>query len=597
MKRGMRAGALNAGPQKTMEKKNKKERLTLSRMGINLAHNDPSAATWVLALFTGLLTGPLLFGAMCLFTIEECLGPEGRSHLTVLGLVCGVVTFLVVPIMAGVSRSKIYMDQARPKKQPAAAPRPTQGKPAKQQPKPSNPLPKSNKPVAKPSKQEPKQAETPEATIQTTPTGGETTTFADIAGYAETKKNMAFVVKCLSDPAKLRAVGAKVPNGILLYGPPGTGKTLMAKAIAGTAGVNFYAANATEFVNVWVGQGAQNVRAIYQEAKQNAPSIVFIDEIDAIGSTRSAGQNQEYRQTLNALLTEMDGMDKDSGVLTIAATNAFDELDPALIRPGRFDRKIAIPLPNLADRKAIIRLYAAKRRLASDVNLDKMARETVGMSGSAIATLFNEASIRAVMDNRSVVTRADFDGALTQMLTNGEVMKSVKKEELRVTAYHEAGHAILSRLVAKDPVQKVSIIGNTSGALGITICGGDDRMMLPVETLRARAIMSYGGRAAEELVFGKDCITTGASQDLKDASYYIRAYLDAGAGQSLLNESTFAGQKIAPDTTEAKELSTALYQEALQFLAQHRELLDRVAGALLEKETLMEEDLEAILQG
>lgn len=511
--------------------------------------------------------------------------------MTMLGVLSAVITFLTVPMMAAASRSKVYMDEVRPKKEPAVVQRPVQRPPQEkpaQQPKPSKPA----------KKQEPKNppAEQTEVTIRTTPTGGETTTFADIAGYAETKKNMAFVVKCLQDPAKLRAVGAKVPNGILLYGPPGTGKTLMAKAIAGTAGVKFYSANATEFVNIWVGQGAQNVRAIYQEAKQNAPSIVFIDEIDAIGSTRSAGQNQEYRQTLNALLTEMDGMDKDSGVLTIAATNAFDELDPALIRPGRFDRKIAIPLPNLSDRAAIIRLYASKRRLASDINLEKLARETVGMSGSAISTLFNEASIRAVMDNRTVVTRADLDGAMTQMLTNGEAQKATKENELRVAAYHEAGHAILSRLVAKDPVQKVTIIGNTAGALGLTVRSGDDSSILAVETLRARAIMSYGGRAAEELVFGKENITTGASQDLKDASYYIRAYLDAGAGESLLNDESFAGQKIARDTSEAKELSVTLYNEALEFLSQHRDLLDRVAQALLEKETLMSEDLEAIIQ-
>ena len=573
-----------------MDNKNKK-RLTLSRVFTNLTHNDPGSATWVLALFVGLITGPLLFGLMCLLTLDQCIGSSGSEHMTMLGVLSAVITFLAVPMMAAASRSKVYMDEVRPKKEPAVVQRPvqrpTQEKPV-QQPKPSKPA----------KKQEPKNppTEQTEVTIRTTPTGGETTTFADIAGYAETKKNMAFVVKCLQDPAKLRAVGAKVPNGILLYGPPGTGKTLMAKAIAGTAGVKFYSANATEFVNIWVGQGAQNVRAIYQEAKQNAPSIVFIDEIDAIGSTRSAGQNQEYRQTLNALLTEMDGMDKDSGVLTIAATNAFDELDPALIRPGRFDRKIAIPLPNLSDRAAIIRLYASKRRLASDINLEKLARETVGMSGSAISTLFNEASIRAVMDNRTVVTRADLDGAMTQMLTNGEAQKATKENELRVAAYHEAGHAILSRLVAKDPVQKVTIIGNTAGALGLTVRGGDDSSILAVETLRARAIMSYGGRAAEELVFGKENITTGASQDLKDASYYIRAYLDAGAGESLLNDESFAGQKIARDTSEAKELSVTLYNEALEFLSQHRNLLDRVAQALLEKETLMSEDLEAIIQ-
>lgn len=576
-----------------MKKKiNENGGLTLSKAFTNLTHNDPNSATWVLSILVGLITGPILFGVLCLLTLDQCSGPRSSEHLTMLGIVSGLITFMAVPLMANASRAKVYMDEVRPQKRPAVThrpvQRPTQEKPA-QQPKPSKPE-KKEEPKTPP-------AEQTEVTISTAPTGVETTTFDDIAGYKETKKNMAFVVKCLRDPAKLRAVGAKVPRGILLYGPPGTGKTLMAKAIAGTAGVKFYSANATEFVNIWVGQGAQNVRALYQEAKKNAPSIVFIDEIDAIGGTRTAGQNQEYRQTLNALLTEMDGMDKDSGVLTIAATNAFEELDPALIRPGRFDRKIAIPLPSLSDRTAIIRLYAAKRRLASDVNLENLARETVGMSGSAIATLFNEASIRAVMNNRTVVTRADMDAAMTQMLTNGEVQKGAKKEELLVTAYHEAGHAILSILVAKDPIQKVTIIGNTAGAMGLTVRGGDDRSILPVEVLRARAIMSYGGRAAEELVFGKENITTGASQDLKDASYYIRAYLDAGAGESLLNAESFVGQKIVRDTSEAKKLSVDLYNEALEFLSQHRDLLDRVANALLAKETLMSEDLDALIQG
>ena len=576
-----------------MKKKNNENGgLTLSKAFTNLTHNDPNSATWVLSILVGLITGPILFGVLCLLTLDQCSGPRGSEHLTMLGVVSGLIAFMAGPLMANASRAKVYMDEVRPQKRPAVTQRPvqrpTQEKPV-QQPKPSKPE-KKEAPKITP-------AEQTEVTISTAPTGVETTTFDDIAGYKETKKNMAFVVKCLRDPAKLRAVGAKVPRGILLYGPPGTGKTLMAKAIAGTAGVKFYSANATEFVNIWVGQGAQNVRALYQEAKKNAPSIVFIDEIDAIGGTRTAGQNQEYRQTLNALLTEMDGMDKDSGVLTIAATNAFEELDPALIRPGRFDRKIAIPLPSLSDRTAIIRLYAAKRRLASDVNLENLARETVGMSGSAIATLFNEASIRAVMNNRTVVTRADMDAAMTQMLTNGEVQKGAKKEELLITAYHEAGHAILSILVAKDPIQKVTIIGNTAGAMGLTVRGGDDRSILPVEVLRARAIMSYGGRAAEELVFGKENITTGASQDLKDASYYIRAYLDAGAGESLLDAESFVGQKIVRDTSEAKKLSVDLYNEALEFLSQHRDLLDRVANALLAKETLMSEDLDALIQG
>lgn len=497
------------------------------------------------------------------------------EHLTKLAMISGVVSCLVVPSVACCSRGE--KQNARADKQAACN---------NQQPKSSG--------AQTDKKQANEKKKDRVVTVNTQPTCNETTTFQDIAGYAETKRNMEFIVRCLRQPDQLRAVGAKIPNGILLYGPPGTGKTLMAKALAGTAGVKFYAANASEFVNVWVGQGAQNIRAFYQEAKENAPSIVFIDEIDAIGSTRTTGQNQEYRQTLNALLAEMDGMDKDCGVLTIAATNVMDELDPALIRPGRFDRKIAIPLPNYNDRLAIIKLYTKRHNLAEDISLEKLAKETVGMSGSAISTLFNEASICAVMADRSVITRMDLDTAMTQMLTNGEMSRTVSKEDLRVVAYHEAGHAVLARLAAKDPVQKVSIIGNTAGALGITIRGGDDRQMLPLETLRGRAIMCYGGRAAEELVFGKENITTGASQDLKDASRYIRAYLEGGAGSTLLNETSFAGRRVTPDTKEAKELSAQLYAYAVELLSKNKDILDRVANALMEKETLMEEDLDAL---
>lgn len=568
----------------TVMENEKKEKLTLPKMLNNLVRNDPHAASWVIALLVGAVTFPVLLCGLCLTTGDLMGSVRSDEHMTALVALSAVVSSLVMPAVAGRARVEKYMGKARKEAQPApvqkAAPKKPAGRPEQ----------------AKPKEQKPAQKQEDAATIHIQTPQGETTTFADIAGYAETKKNMEFIVRCLQHPEQLQAVGGKPPNGILLYGPPGTGKTLMAKAIAGTAGVRFFSANATEFVNVWVGQGAQNVRALYQEAKQNAPSIVFIDEIDAIGSTRTAGQNQEYRQTLNALLMEIDGMDKDSGVLTIAATNVFEDLDPALVRPGRFDRKIAIPLPNCADRLAIIRLYAKKRRLMGDISLEKLAKDTVGMSGSAISTLFNEASIRAVMAGRAIITRKDLDDAMTQMLTNGETNRAVRKEDLKVVAYHEAGHAILARLAADDPVQKVSIIGNTSGALGLTIRGGDDRQMLPVEALRGRAIMCYGGRAAEELTFGKDHITTGASQDLKDASRYIRAYLDAGAGSTLLNESSFAGRHITPDTSEAKELSVSLYAEAVNILSEHQDILERVASALLDKETLMEEELEKLLK-
>lgn len=572
-----------------MNKKNSTKD-NLSEMLKNKVRNDPKAGIWIVSFIAGLITFPLMF--FCLWWVTGNMVPESElvGHLIKLAVVSGVVSCLVIPSVASCARVE---KMSAPADSDIADPADSQVVES-----PSEGTPPSRKKAEKQSDKKPRLAELRDqmTTVDTEAVGQVTTTFDDIAGYAETKKNMEFIVRCLRNPEQLRAVGGKVPNGILLYGPPGTGKTLMARALAGTAGVKFFAANASDFVNIWVGQGATNVRALYAAAKKNAPSIVFIDEIDALGGARNPGQHQEYRQTLNALLAEMDGMDKDSGVLTIAATNVLSELDPALIRPGRFDRKIAIPLPNYDDRLAIIRLYAKKRAMTEDVSLEMIARQTVGMSGSSINTLFNEASIRAVMADRSVITREDIDMALTQMITNGEISKTVDKDELEMVAYHEAGHALLSRLVAHDPVQKVTIIGNTAGALGITIHGGNEQSLLPLETLRGRAIMCYGGRAAEEIVFGKEHVSTGASQDLKDASRYIRAYIECGAGKSLLNESSFAGQNMIPDTEEAKELSAQFYEEAVKVLTENRHLLDRIAKALLEKETLMEEDFEALFE-
>jgi len=510
-----------------------------------------------------------------------------------------IITLIAAPVTSSFIKAKqnvkpkqaIRKAEEKPVKKTAEA-RP-QDK-ASQQPKKTIQPPKEILKQEDPGTDDVPEADTDAISFQ--PAVNVTTTFADIAGYEHTKENMEFIVKCLREPDMLRQVGAKIPAGILLYGPPGTGKTLMAKAIAGTAGVNFYSANASEFVNTWVGQGAKNVRSLYRTAKENTPSIVFIDEIDAIGGQRTAGQNQEYRQTLNALLTEIDGMDKDSGVLTIAATNDFENLDLALVRPGRFDRKIIVPLPSVSDRLAIIKLYASKRNMASDISLEKLARETVGMSGSSLSTLFNEASIRAVMNNRGVVSQSDLDEAMTQMLTNGEAVKASNQEDLRIAAYHEAGHAVILKLLAHDNVPKVSIIGSTIGAVGITFhMGSEDRRMIPIEQIRARIIASYGGRAAEELIFGKDHITTGASQDIKDASVYIREYLECGAGSSLLHETAFAGSHVTPDYREAKALSTVLYREAVDFLSEHRPALERVAQALMDRETILEDELEKYL--
>lgn len=575
----------------------------------NLSRNGPGVAITLFAF----VIGTILFVPVCILLeyvlwgqIETASNPELIQQKV--GVVAFALTMVICPAMAARTKVKHLAQQQKP------------AQPARYQPDPASPtqkpvqqksIMKKQRSASKPEAEKPKgiPPQTEDQKLEETPKDSSvaaqqlipapvasTVTFDDIAGYAETKRNMEFIVKCLKNPELLKQVGAKVPAGILFYGPPGTGKTLMAQAIAGTAGVNFYSANASEFVQLWCGQGAINVRALYKAAKEHAPSIVFIDELDAIGGARVAGQNQEYRQTLNALLTEMDGMDKDSGVLTIAATNDFENLDSALIRPGRFDRKIMIPLPNMEDRLAIVKLYAAKRAMDPDISLEKLARETVGMGGSAIATLFNEASIRAVMADRAVITNEDLDDAMTQMLTNGEAAKASNPEDLKVAAYHEAGHTVIMRLLAHDPVQKVSIIGSTIGAVGMTVrTDNDDRVLVPVEVIRARIIAAYGGRAAEELVFGKENVTVGARQDIQDASAYIREYLDCGAGNNLLHAEAFTGNHVAPDINEARRISVTLYNEALKFLSEHRDSLERVAQALLDKETIMEEELEKLL--
>lgn len=511
---------------------------------------------------------------------------------------CAVVLLLGVgPMMAAAGNVNSILPQEK-KRQMAVAnqQKPTStSRPLEKTVKPANshPTPPQTTPVQKQQTTD----VTASANLKATAVKDSSVTFKDIAGYESTKKNMAFIVQCLSKPELLAQVGAKIPAGILLYGPPGTGKTLMAKAVAGTAGVPFYSANASEFVNTWVGKGAENIRALYGQAKATAPSVVFIDEIDAIGSQRGAGQNQEYRQTLNALLTEMDGLNKDSGVLTIAATNAYQELDSALVRPGRFDRKIMIPLPDYDDRLAIIRLYAAKRNMSSSISLEKLARDTAEQSGSWIATLFNEASIRAVMHNRGIILQEDLDGAMMQMITDGEETKTVNQKDRQIAAYHEAGHAVILRLLAEEKVPKVTIVGSSSGSLGITLHSDNEARQTPsLSKLRKLIVAVYGGRAAEELVFGKEEITTGAKSDISTASEWIRDYMKYGTGDSLLDLEAFTGQTNNYDQVqEAKELSVKCYQEALAFLRSHRDSLERVAQALLDKDSLSEDELEKLL--
>ena len=427
-------------------------------------------------------------------------------------------------------------------------------------------------------------------------------TFADIAGYETTKTSVRFIVKCLKEQKALNKIGAKLPKGILLYGPPGTGKTYMARAIAGEAGVPFYSASASSFVNTYVGVGAKNVRALYETARKNAPCVVFIDELDAIGGSRKADNvHSELRSTLNELLVQMDGIDSTNSILTIAATNTPEELDEALVRAGRFDRKIAMPLPDVKEREQILQIHCKEKLLADDVDLHKIAISTPGFSGSALATLANEAALRAVYREKQVVEMSDFDDALFQIIMEGEKKKVENQAEIRMIAYHEAGHTLAIKLLAKEAVPKVTIIGSTSGAGGVTFRAEDNRVMYSKSQMETQIKISYAGRAAEEIYFGNQSdITTGASADIKLATNLIRNYISAyGMSEDfgMLNMDILVGGRGQGQgiVDEAKRISTRLYSETLNFLRENQEKLAAVAEELLVKETIFDEDLDKIL--
>lgn len=428
-------------------------------------------------------------------------------------------------------------------------------------------------------------------------------TFADIAGYETTKDSVRFIVKCLKDQNRLKQIGAKMPNGILLYGPPGTGKTYMAKAIAGEAGVPFFSVSASSFVNTYVGVGAKNVRAFYEKAKKNAPCVVFIDELDAIGSSRTTGDtNSEMRSTLNELLVQMDGMNSSNDVLTIAATNTPGELDSALVRPGRFDRKISMPLPDVKEREAVLSIHCRNKTLDASVDLGKIAISTPGFSCSGLATLVNEAALHAVFLDKKTIDADDFEHALFQIIMEGEQKKIENQEEIRMIAYHESGHALAVKLLAHEAVPKVTIIGSTSGAGGVTFRAENDHSMYSKKQMETQIMISYAGRAAEELFFGnRTDITTGASADIKQATNLIRGYISTyGMSEDfgMLNMDVLTGNRNTTGSSvigEAKRLSSRLYSEVLEFLTLNREKLDAVAEELLAKETVFNEDLDRIL--
>ncbi len=375
-------------------------------------------------------------------------------------------------------------------------------------------------------------------------------TFADVAGSEEEKEDLTEVVDFLKNPKKYRDLGAKIPRGVLMAGPPGTGKTLLARAVAGEAGVPFFSISGSEFVEMFVGVGAARVRDLFKEAKEKAPSIIFIDEIDAIGKRRSpgiGGGHDEREQTLNQILTEMDGFDNETSVIVLAATNRADVLDKALLRPGRFDRKIVINLPNLEDRKKILQVHAKGKPLAPDVDFSKIAATTVGFSGADLGNLLNEAAILAGKLSSKTIT-ADMIQKSIEKVVMGNTKKSMRMTELekKITAYHEVGHAIVGKMLAHtDPVHKISIIPR-GGAGGVTwFLPEKDRTYVSKAKYFDELATYYGGRAAEEVFFGAENVTTGASSDIERATEIARAMVMRYGFDAELGPENFAAEQVA----------------------------------------------------
>jgi cell division protease FtsH len=443
------------------------------------------------------------------------------------------------------------------------------------------------------------------------PESGPRTTFADVAGIDDVEGEVTEIVEFLRDPAKYRRLGAKIPRGVLLSGPPGSGKTLLARAVAGEAQVPFFSISASEFIEAIVGVGASRVRDLFDQAKKVAPAIVFIDELDSIGRARGGGQalsgNDEREQTLNQILTEMDGFTGSEGVVVLAATNRPDILDPALLRPGRFDRRVTVSAPDLAGRRQILAVHTRKVPLAPDVDLDSVAAATPGMVGADLANLVNEAALLAARRGHDTVNSADFSDALEKIVLGTVRGITLSREERERTAYHEAGHALLGMLTpGADPVRKVSIIPR-GRALGVTIqAPAADRYGHSATYLRGRIVGALGGRAAEEIVYTD--VTTGAESDLDQVSNIARQMVgrwgmsDAVGPVAVLpapgQESPLGLDGVAPATKElvdreVRRIVDECYDQAVATLVAHRKQLDRLAHTLFAKETLDEDEAYA----
>ena len=439
--------------------------------------------------------------------------------------------------------------------------------------------------------------------------------FADVAGEDEAKENLAEIVNYLHDPSKYQEIGASMPKGVLLVGPPGTGKTMLAKAVAGEANVPFFSMSGSEFVEMFVGMGASKVRDLFKQAKEKAPCIVFIDEIDAIGQKRSGGQyggNDEREQTLNQLLTEMDGFEGNTGVIILAATNRPESLDPALTRPGRFDRRVPVELPDLLGREAILKVHAKKIKVAEDVDFNKIARMASGASGAELANIVNEAALRAVRDGRRFATQADLEESIEVVIAGYQKKNAIMTDyEKKIVSYHEIGHALVAaRQTNSAPVQKITIVPRTSGALGYTMQVEEgNHYLMTQEEMENKIATLTGGRAAEETVFGS--ITTGASNDIEQATKLARAMITRyGMSKDfdMVAMETVQNQYLGGDTSLACSAETQTkidqqvvalvkqqHEKARKILADNRAKLDELAAFLYEKETITGEQFMDIL--
>ena len=439
--------------------------------------------------------------------------------------------------------------------------------------------------------------------------------FSDVAGEDEAKENLSEIVDYLHNPQKYTEAGASMPKGLLLVGPPGTGKTMLAKAVAGEADVPFFSISGSEFVEMFVGMGASKVRDLFKQAKEKAPCIVFIDEIDAIGQKRNSGSmggNDEREQTLNQLLTEMDGFEGNTGVIILAATNRPESLDPALTRPGRFDRRVPVELPDLAGREAILKVHAKKIKTAEDVNLHTIARMASGASGAELANIINEAALRAVRNGRTIVNEADLEESIEVVIAGYQKKNAVlSDQEKKVVAYHEIGHALVAALQSHSaPVQKITIIPRTSGALGYTMqVDTGDKYLMTKQELENKIATFTGGRAAEEVAFGE--VTTGASNDIEQATKLARGMItrygmnedfDMVALETVNNQYLGGDASLACSAETQREIDQktielvkAQHEKARKLLMEHRAKLDELASYLYEKETITGDEFMTIL--